>query len=75
MADPKEVARFPHLRIEGGPTAESVKIFRDGKELRSVLEFQINGGVDAPMTATFREIIIFDGAIDIMPERKVDTTH
>lgn len=74
MAD-KDVSRFPHLRIEGGPDAGSVKIFRDGKELRSVLEYQINGGVDAPITATFREIVTFDGSLDIMPERKVDTTH
>lgn len=77
MSSPRDDEdRFPHLRITGGPDAGSVKIFRDGKELRSVMEFQINGGADAPVMATFRELVIFDGSVDIMPPRKSDLgTH
>lgn len=68
--------RFPRLRIVGGPDAGSVKIFRDGKELKTVMEWQINGGADAPVMATFRELVIFDGTVDIMPARKSDLgTH
>lgn len=74
MAKPDD--RFPHLQIIGGPDSGSVKILRDGKELRSVLEWQINGGTDSHVTATFRELVTFDGSIDIMPERKIDLgTH
>lgn len=76
MARRTDDDRFPHLQIVGGPDAGSLKIFRDGKELRSVLEWQINGGADSPVTATFREVVVFDGSIDIMPERKIDlSTH
>ena len=73
MATNNDEDRFPHLRIVGGPDAGSVKIFRDGRELRSVMEWQINGGADTPVTATFREIVVFDGSIDIMPSRKIET--
>lgn len=63
--------KFPHITITGGPDATSMKIFRDGVEMRSIVEFQINGGVDSPITAIFKEIVTFDGSVDVFPQRKL----
>lgn len=67
-----EEPRFPHIVISGGPDPASMRFFRDGKEMRSVVEFQINGGVETPVTAIFKELVTFDGSIDLMPLRKLD---
>lgn len=64
-------SKFPHITIQGGPDASSLKIFRDGIEMRSVVEFQVNGGVDSPVTAIFKEIVTFDGSVDVFPQRKL----
>lgn len=64
--------RFPTITISGGPDPASLKIYRDGKLMDTVVEFQINGGTDAPVTAIFKEIVTFDGSIDVFPSRKLD---
>lgn len=62
--------RFPHITITGGPDPGSLKITRDGRELKSVVEFQINGGAADAVTAIFKEIVTFDGTIEVFPERQ-----
>lgn len=62
--------RFPHIRVEGGPEPGSWRVFRDGVEQMTILEWQINGGNDAPVTAIFKEIVVFDGQLDVMPKRR-----
>ena len=64
--------RFPHIVITGGPDPSSIRIFRDGREMRSVVEFQINGGNETPVTAIFKEIVTFDGSVDVFGSRKLD---
>lgn len=64
--------RFPKISITGGPDPSSLKIFRDGREMKSVVEFQINGGNDSPITAIFKEIVTFDGSVEVFPSRKMD---
>jgi hypothetical protein len=63
---------FPHIRIEGGPDGGSLKIYRDGVLMPSVVEFQINGGLETPVTAIFKEIVTFDGSVELLPRRKTD---
>ncbi len=64
--------RFPHITIAGGPDPASVRIFRDGKLMPTVIEWQINGGTEQPVTAIFKEIVTFDGSVDVFPSRKLD---
>ena len=64
--------RFPHITISGGPDPVSVRIYRDGKLMPSVIEWQINGGNEQPVTAIFKEIVTFDGSVDVFPSRKLD---
>lgn len=66
-----EPNKFPNIKITGGPDTTSLKIYRDGVEMRSVVEFQINGGMDSPVTAIFKEIVTFDGSVDVFPARKL----
>lgn len=49
-----------------------MRYFRDGIEMRSVVEFQINGGMETPTTAIFKELVTFDGSVDLMPLKKLD---
>ncbi len=62
--------KFAHIRIEGGPSSDTVRIYRDGAEVPGVIEWQINGGTEQPVTAIFKELVVFDGQIDIMPRRR-----
>ncbi len=71
MATRDPDSKFPHISISGGPEPGSVKILRDGIEMRAVVEFQINGGNDQPVTAIFKEIVTFDGSVDVFPSRKL----
>lgn len=64
--------RFPRITISGGPDPSSLKIYRDGRAMNTVVEFQINGGTDSPVTAIFKEIVTFDGSVDVFPSRKLD---
>lgn len=70
MSDKDE--RFPRITISGGPDPSSLKIYRDGKIMNTVVEFQINGGSDTPVTAIFKEVVTFDGSVDVFPSRKLD---
>lgn len=72
MAANEPDERWPHIQITGGPDPASLKIYRDGKLMPSIVEFQINGGNDAPVTAIFKEIVTFDGSVDVFPRRKPD---
>ncbi len=65
-----ESDNYPHIRIEGGPEPGDWRIFRDGVPMTGVLEFQINGGLEQPVTAIFKEIVVFDGQISVMPRRR-----
>lgn len=71
MSSGKE-ERFPKITISGGPDPSSLRIYRDGKIMDSVIEFQINGGTDSPVTAIFKEIVTFDGSVEVFPKRKLD---
>lgn len=62
--------RFPHIQITGGPDPGSLKIYRDGKELHTVLEFQVYGNTEGPVTVTFKEMVTFDGSVEVFGERK-----
>lgn len=64
--------RFPKITISGGPDPSSLRIYRDGKIMDTVVEFQINGGSDTPVTAIFKEIVTFDGSVEVFPKRKLD---
>ncbi len=62
--------KYPRIRIEGGPEPGDWRIFRDGVPMHGVVEFQINGGLEQPVTAIFKEIVVFDGQINVMPRRR-----
>ncbi len=64
-------SKFPHISISGGPEPGSVKIYRDGVEMQAVVEFQINGSMEQPVTAICKEIVTFDGSVDVFPARKL----
>lgn len=68
----EERHKFAHIRIEGGPDAASLKIYRDGVVQTGIIEFQINGGLEVPVTAIFKEIVTFDGSVEVLPRRKTD---
>lgn len=72
MATQDDERRFPHITVSGGPDPASMRYFRDGIEMRSVVEFQINGGMETPTTAIFKELVTFDGSVDLMPLKKLD---
>jgi len=70
----EEKIPYPHIVVTGGPAPASMRYFRDGVEMHSVVEFQINGGMETPTTAIFKELVTFDGNVDLMPLRKLNQT-
>jgi len=74
MSVDKKDTRYPVITIVGGPDPASTRCYRDGIEMKSIVEFQINGSLDNPVTAIFKEIVVFDGSVELMPRREMDTT-